>query len=261
MNHIIPLVLLIGVCLFSCEESKSAFTGPVNFNKIEVALNSKDQQVEEKIDYQVSIYYYQPTDGPTYLCDSINSATELLFAMWLKVPSGDPFDLHKALDENMQTFIEHVRKNVPEPDCATCRTFELHIAADSIYQNKQVVSMAYNWTVYEGGAHGNYAKWCVVFDKKDGSRVTYARLVKDEAGLLAVAEKAFRQQIGMEENEKMYQLYSFKNNQFHLSNDFVFSNDGLVFYYNPYEIAPYSTGIIALKLPYSDISRYINFLY
>lgn len=260
MKYLILLLTFISISFLSCKEKKTVFTGTVNFETIEISRNSQDLNVDHQIDYDVSIKYHQPTDGPGYLRDSINRSMELFFARWLKVPADEHFNLSKAVVDNMQAFIEHVKKDIPKEDCATCRTFELQISGDPIYQNSQVVSLAYNWYVYEGGAHGNYAKWCSMFDKKDGSKISYARLVKDEEKLLGIAEKVFRSQVGMAEEEDMYQLYSFKNDRFHLSDDFIFSTEGLVFFYNPYEIAPYAAGIIEVKLPYKGIAEYINFL-
>lgn len=47
------------------------------------------------------------------------------------------------------------------------------------------------------------------------------------------------------------------NTELYIPDNFLLSDDGVSFLYNPYEIAPYSMGSITLTLPYEDISTYL----
>ena len=40
--------------------------------------------------------------------------------------------------------------------------------------------------------------------------------------------------------------------------NFIVESDGILFYFNPYDIAPYSRGPISLKLRYGELSRILK---
>ena len=37
------------------------------------------------------------------------------------------------------------------------------------------------------------------------------------------------------------------------NNNFAITRDGLIYYFNPYEIAPYVAGIIQVRVPYEEL--------
>jgi hypothetical protein len=197
--------------------------------------------------------YCNPTDAPDYLSDSILKNTKLLLASWFDLKGQ--FDLNATVTKHFDEYRKQIAaNNLPSPN-----VFTLLISPEEIYQNEHIISLAYNWMVYEGGAHPNSGTFCFVVDKNTGTKVSYKSLLKgDEAELLKIAEAEFRTQSGIKADEKIYDLYWFKDKKFHLTDNYRFTSEGLVFYYNPYEIAPYSFGLIKLTLPYAKIEKLIE---
>lgn len=249
-------ILLLAVFIVSCGGSNNkTFDSTVNFETINVERNSRDTKADTT--YKVSVTYSNPVDAPEYLTDSILRYTKILFASWFDV-SGI-FDLNTAVKKHMDEYFTQKEQNNIE---ALSNTFDLKITPDNSYQNKNVLSFSYNWAAYQGGAHGNYGKYCFMLNKQNGSRIMYKDLVKPEteSEFLKVAEEEFRTQSGIKEGEAMPDLYKFKDNKFHLNDNFALTPNGLAFYYNPYEIAPFSAGLIEVILPYDRIKGYLNYI-
>jgi hypothetical protein len=244
-------ILLCITAAVSCFNNKTAFDGTVNFEKIKVEKNGSDITADST--YSVSVEYYNPTDAPAYLKDSIMKYTRLLLASWFDVKGQ--FDPNVSVNKHMEEYFRLVKEN----NLPDYNAFRLKIWPEEIYLNQHVISFIYNWRIYEGGAHGNFGKFCFVIDKNTGSKVSYESLTENsKAEFLSIAEAEFKAQSGIKEGEEIYSLYRFKNNRFHLTDNYAFTSSGMVFCYNPYEIAPYSFGLIELTLPYEKTENLIK---
>jgi hypothetical protein len=178
----------------------------------------------------------------------------LLIASWFDVKGR--FDLNQSVCKHFDEYFLQIKQN----NLPAHTVFSLTISPDNVYQNKHIISFAYNWMIYEGGAHPNSGKYCFTLDKSTGKKVSYKSLIAEhEAEFLNIAEAEFKTQAGIKADEKIYDLYSFKEGVFHLTDNYAFTPAGLVFSYNPYEIAPYSFGLIELSLPYEKIKDLIKF--
>ncbi|MDR2562536.1 MAG: DUF3298 and DUF4163 domain-containing protein [Prevotellaceae bacterium] len=251
-------VLIISAIFFACREPGQLAIN-VNFGTIEIERNNADLSTDTSIRYHVSIKYLSPADAPAGLRDSIMKFTVSFFSAWFPSDVAD-FDLNTAVKEDMIKFLSASDAVKSEGDYLGDRCFDLRVEAETPYQNKALISLIYSWSLYEGGAHGNHAKYCINISKTSGERITYSHLIKDEAALLSVAELWFRNMHGMNSDEEMYRIYDFGKGRFRLSENFALTVNGLTFYYNPYEIAPYSAGQIQFTVPYSELRDCINFL-
>jgi hypothetical protein len=236
----------------SCFNSnKTTFDAIVNFEKIKV--EKQGSKLKPDSTYDVSVMYYNPTNAPVYLKDSILKNTKLLLASWFDLRG--PFNLNASVEKHFGEYSKQIAAN----NLPAHTAFILKISPEDVYQNEHIISFAYNWMIDEGGAHPNTGKFCFVLDKNTGSKVSYKSLIKGrEAELLSLAEAEFKTQSGIKADEKIYDLYSFKDGKFHLTDNYIFTSEGLVFCYNPYEIAPYSFGMIKLILPYEKIEKMIK---
>lgn len=112
-----------------------------------------------------------------------------------------------------------------------------------------MVSYTVSTYVYQGGAHGLQTTRAYTFDLrsgkslgeddifKSGSEEELSKLLTDHAG------DSF-------ENPDNLTLFVSKVEP---NDNFSIGPDGVTFFYNPYEIAPYSSGIIPVTLSWSDL--------
>ena len=113
---------------------------------------------------------------------------------------------------------------------------------------------------YTGGAHGNsYIKY-MVLEKEHGGQIKLDSLLTEDAkeNLVSLGEAAFRMSEDVGEMDLESAGYWFPENNFYLPDNFLYTSDGLMFIYNPYEVAAYARGYIEFILPYADIEPLIK---
>ncbi len=110
-----------------------------------------------------------------------------------------------------------------------------------------------NWT-YTGGAHGNGYTGYTMIDRKTGRIFSLSDFVSDMNAFALVAEREFRKDNGIGEKDNLLDLgFWFENGKFQCNENFYFENDEMVFFYNNYEIAPYSAGQITFSISMVDL--------
>ena len=124
-----------------------------------------------------------------------------------------------------------------------------------------IVTLAAEERVYEGGAHPNSVRLHIVVDTKTGRRLALNDVIRQGSRkrLVEVAERAFRSRKGIRTGDDLAtEGYWFKGNLFDVTENFGLAKTGLLFYYNSYEIAPYSAGPTELLIPYEDLEEILN---
>lgn len=112
------------------------------------------------------------------------------------------------------------------------------------YIDSNYISFNFSQSTYMGGAHPNSNQQKTVFDIKTGKQLTLNELVKDLPGLRAAAETAFRKVRKIPEGQSFTEagFWFEEDEEFLFAHNFGLSENGLEFFYNPYEIAPYAVG-------------------
>lgn len=117
--------------------------------------------------------------------------------------------------------------------------------------DSNVLSVLYSGTAYEGGVHGYYYYFGENYDAKTGELLKLEDVVKDmEALPMLVKEqldkfwdpRMFYEGLDMKQHFKEY-LDSLA---------WTLDYHGITFYFNPYDIAPYASGIQIVTVPYAD---------
>ena len=132
---------------------------------------------------------------------------------------------------------------------------------DVTYMNTRIVSFMFFETSYLGGAHPNTNYFFTNYDLVTGAKLQAKDILVDgyETKLLPIAEKEFRKIRNLKPDEDLKKAgFEFPDNKFHLNNNFGFTTDGIVFFYNAYEIAPYAWGHTNLLIPYSEAKDLIK---
>ena len=110
--------------------------------------------------------------------------------------------------------------------------------------------------VYEGGAHPNSYKSTIIFNPIDGNRVTLDDILKPgykEALTTLLTAKLFEQNNVRSIQEAQDAGFFIYEPGVPIPSNYTFGNNGIVFIYNTYEIAPYVFGAIHLTLTYDEL--------
>ena len=106
-------------------------------------------------------------------------------------------------------------------------------------------------------AHGDAIDTKVTFRKSDGRRFTWDMFTKDgKKQLKAILAKKLRVDYG---DDTFFKVPDASDPEFKLpETDPYFSEEGLVFVYPPYVIAPHAAGFITITLPLSMVKGMLN---
>ena len=117
----------------------------------------------------------------------------------------------------------------------------------SVSYNKNGIAVAEEYTyVYSGGAHGNYGVNYRTYDKKFRKLISFYDFFDEDAydSLLPLIEKEIKNR----------DIFTFDDSVF-VTENVYFTEKGIMFVYNPYEIASYAQGIISIFLSYEKIPK------
>ncbi len=117
-------------------------------------------------------------------------------------------------------------------------------------------------TRYEGGAHGMASVVYQSFDPATGRRLRKSDLATGARAdsLRMLGERVFREAKGLPPNAdlKAGGWFVWENGTFELPDNFGVTRDGLVFHWQPYDIAPYSAGATTITLPWSAVRPHLR---
>jgi len=116
----------------------------------------------------------------------------------------------------------------------------------ALLNTSDLLTLVTNHYSYAGGAHGNYYNVLHTFATDSLQLITFndVFLTDKEAELAAL----------LTQKVKTLDIGTFEEN-IPVTKNIAFTQDGLLFDYPPYEIAPYAAGEIELVLPYAEISH------
>lgn len=226
-------------------------------------LSFKEQTFEKKSTLpcksncpQISIKIPIAQDVPI-VSDSINKK---VFSVLKEIVyfGENPFD-STDYNELTASFIgsyEEMRKKFPEDTFG----WEAKIEGNVEYQSDSILNIKINHYTFTGGAHGYQGYRSLLFNPKTGKTITNKQLFVNENNFKAFAEKQFRTKYKIPANSSINATgLMFENEKFNLPVNIFYTKDGLLLYYNSYEVASYADGPKELLLPYETINNYLVF--
>lgn len=124
-----------------------------------------------------------------------------------------------------------------------------------------IFSIDYTEYAFTGGAHPNTFVSFKNYNLNNGEEITLDELftLEKQQQLTKGAEQEFRKlkQIGPDDDLGSAGFW-FENNEFSLNDNFLITENSLIFYYNNYEITAYAFGPTELVIPYTKLKRLID---
>ena len=135
---------------------------------------------------------------------------------------------------------------------------DAYLARDQVVEvvtnEKGILCLNVGGYEYGGGAHGYGWVSYMNFDVATGKVLELKDLLVTNYSdrLNEIAARIF---FGITENDGM--LFDEDPNNFKLNDNFAITGGGLIFTFNPYEIAPYVAGMPEVTIPYRDMEALI----
>lgn len=141
-----------------------------------------------------------------------------------------------------------------------------HITYSPTRIDHKVLSLFGNNVVYSGAGHPERTCVSASYDLLTGDVLTLASIMQMDATAEQLCGLVLEGLSEMAEGDYLYENYSQTVKQRFtrdttLDEDWYFTQTGLCFYFAPYEIAPYSSGVITVEIPYEKLNNIVHEAY
>lgn len=178
----------------------------------------------------------------------------------LYVSMGNPEAEGKSMKEIGSGFIGDFEDfNKEMPDQAMGWHYVSDIKVEQLIDTLLTLSATEEY--FTGGAHGGYGTYYANIDPRTGKDFSMPDFFKPgyEDSLVHIAEQEFRKVRDLSPEDSFQENYfEFPDDKFQLNSNFGFTKEGLVFYYNSYEIAAYAAGPTEVLIPYARLKRILK---
>ena len=192
-------------------------------------------------------------EGDSDLAKTINSKIEGHIANMLNFAEepSDTISLKGAI-KNFDTNYKRFKNDFAESALIWEATFDGEVTHNS----ENIISIALSSYSNTGGAHGNTNVTFYNFDKATSKLIEVNSMLTDKQAFKVLAEHYFKENVNRND-EFAYEDYFFDEG-FQLPANIGFNEEGLILFYNTYEIAPYAMGITEFTIPYEKLDAIIE---
>lgn len=138
-----------------------------------------------------------------------------------------------------------------------------HITYSPTRIDSKVLSLFGNNVVFSGNGHPERTCVSASYDLLTGDVLTLASIMNKDANAEQFCQLVLQSLSEMAEGDYLYENYA-QTVKSRFSTDssqdeaWYFTQKGLSFYFAPYEIAPYSSGVITVEIPYEKLKDLIH---
>lgn len=167
---------------------------------------------------------------------------------------------YSVFNEKIKKYVDSVLKEFMEYGEATIQP-DFSYTLDMYYEKysyQDYLSYVFFTSMYTGGAHPNNTIYTITYNQKKNQIVTISNLVNDNSDLLEILSEESRKIL---KKYPSFQTPYFQENMLLEGTDprlenfrnFAFSKDGMIFFFEQYQIAPYSDGSFRVVIPYEKL--------
>jgi hypothetical protein len=258
---LVTAVLIIVLLLLSCWSLDNKQDNLPSEPDQMSSLKFNSEYINESYSYSnndpgavIEITYLEITEGPSpRILNSINKQLEDIM-----IYSQGFENFQHLMDSFIMEYRIYAEANSEDP---LNIGWEDQRIMEAVYNNHNIFSISCSFYSFTGGAHPNSWIDYYNFNIQTGKIIdledlfTYRELKK----LQNTGESLFRDMQGINEDDCFSDYdFWFPDDKFYLTENFFIDDQGLTFYYNSYEIAPYSHGPTTLNIPYRSIIDIID---
>jgi hypothetical protein len=214
--------------------------------------SAEDCDEENCAVYEINFPVFTGVDSA--VAARIRREIELSFSM------GDPEADEKTIEQIAHEFIANYQEFVSEvPDMAQAWHYRGEARVNVLLDT--LISLSLDEEYYTGGAHGGTGRFFINVDPRTGSDVKLSQVLQPgfEPVLNKIGEEIFRAERELGDTTRWeYSGFEFRDNRFSLNDNYGFTPNGLMFYFNNYEIGPYAVGPTEVFVSYERIKDWLK---
>ena len=257
----LTIATLISSIFCSCNDGKVKQYGNMEFDSIKIDNTASliNDSTSPNCNLRIDFVYPVKCDNQV-LMDSVNRA--LIVTCFGKAYDG--LDATAAVDSFRNTYVKEYRTDLQalyredlqnsngEESVGGWYSYYQSIEARPLSENSRYLVYAVNESEYRGGAHGTYSTNFINFNAENGSILHLNDVFKPNYKN-AVSELLLEKLMKDTDSATLEELEDkayLQDTEMYPSENFRLGKDSIYFFYNVYEIAPYSTGATEIALSY-----------
>lgn len=175
-------------------------------------------------------------------------------SIMLRIGTNTYSSLDAFIDESIEEYTR-LKEEIPSYDMP----WELERMAVVNYNQSGYIGVSVSDYSFTGGAHPNSHHQHSLFTIDDSQLVNWTDIVTNTDEFLSYAESVFRENKSLSKTASFEaEGYWFEGDVFYLPDNFFLDDKGIHFFYNAYEIAPYSEGAIVLTIDWNEMEGYLK---
>lgn len=208
---------------------------------------------------QIDMVYPVVVDGVPSIQQSINDSIHSFLIQNLVFEQYRGAFGAVELKNAAQSFLnEWQSANNETTDNQSNMTWEVSVTGEVGLHTPKVATISLGAFSYAGGAHPNSFISVYNFNLKTGKALIWQDFVTDQKALEILAEREFRKARELPLTADLVEEGFFWEGQFALPKNFELQEDGIYFWYNPFEAAAYALGPTDFTISYSDLGKLIK---
>jgi hypothetical protein len=134
--------------------------------------------------------------------------------------------------------------------------YVLDISYEAFAHSDAITSLVFTAYEFTGGAHGNTGIQTFTFDLQNGVALTLDDLFTDTAAALAIIAPLVEADLTVKLGDMLDAQWLQDGTGTNPANyqHFALDADNLIFYFPPYQVAPYAAGTQTVSIPLTDLS-------
>lgn len=244
--------------LVSCNYYKSESSNILEFREVGFNNSTGDCDQDDAACIEITINYQLVEIGPPQVVDSINNQINNSLSTTLAGFIAD--SLGKSSDFSiLSNYIINSYEDFREEFTDYAQKWYVEIYSYILRNDERICCIAIETNSYMGGAHGNDWLKILNFDSQTGKSISWKDLINDQNKFMQIAEKFFREDNELANDADLNEEgYFFENNRYKLPENIGITNEGILFLYNAYEIAPYFMGRTEYTLSWEQLAGILN---
>jgi hypothetical protein len=241
------LLIAVGLFFVSCTKEQSLEFSNISYEKTS-ELDQGQWQAKVQIDIPLAI-------SENAVSDSINTSlyTFIESVVYLGEDKA-PFSSYEEMATSFITTYEGLKKEFPEEV-----GWEANVKAKITFQTENLLNIKVEYYMFTGGAHGYFGVKSLLFDIHTGKSLSQQDLFSDIEQLKILAEQKFRKDFHIAEGHPINSTgFMFEGDMFHLPENIFFTDEGLLFHYNVYEISSYADGYQSFVIGYDHADLFLK---
>ena len=232
----IIILSMMMIAIFSCSEAPADVITDVNFivNYENKSLSTVVKAPDDTVIMTLSVGYIEITGG--------------LEKSVMEQMNNDFYNAAKTeFDNTLAEYSDEVLQMYD--DGFPYMPYEFDTTVTVTYAENDILSVISSWYTYLGGAHPNTIQTSYTYNITTGELMSPDDITGDAFDAVGQAKQLFTNSIN-EEPEEYFENAIELLDEAMANVQFNLYDDSLVFYLNTYEIAPYSSGVISVSIPF-----------